>query len=80
VSASSAHTIANAEPSTVRAAASFRDRPRLTVESAVGRFIDNDDLLWASALTYTTALSIVLDLLRDDFDSRDGISDTIATQ
>jgi membrane protein len=29
------------------------------VESAIGRFIDNNDLLWASALTYTTALSIV---------------------
>jgi uncharacterized BrkB/YihY/UPF0761 family membrane protein len=58
VNASSAYTIANAEPSNVRAA-SFSDRPRLIVESAIGRFIDNDDLLWASALTYTTALSIV---------------------
>lgn len=31
----------------------------MLTEAAVGRFIDNDDLLWASALTYTTALSIV---------------------
>ncbi|HLI80187.1 MAG TPA: YhjD/YihY/BrkB family envelope integrity protein [Candidatus Binataceae bacterium] len=34
-------------------------RPRMVAEAAVGRFIDNDDLLWASALTYTSALSIV---------------------
>ena len=27
--------------------------------AVVGRFIDNNDLLWASALTYTSALSIV---------------------
>ncbi len=31
----------------------------LVAQAAVGRFIDNNDLLWASALTYTTALSIV---------------------
>jgi len=31
----------------------------MVVQAAVGRFIDNNDLLWASALTYTTALSIV---------------------
>jgi membrane protein len=35
------------------------NQPRLVVQAAVGRFIDNNDLLWASALTYTTALSIV---------------------
>jgi membrane protein len=33
--------------------------PRKIVEAAAGRFFDNNDLLWASALTYTTALSIV---------------------
>ena len=31
----------------------------MVVQAAIGRFIDNNDLLWASALTYTTALSIV---------------------
>jgi len=31
----------------------------MVVQAALGRFLDNDDLLWASALTYTTALSIV---------------------
>ena len=31
----------------------------MVAQAAVGRFIDNNDLLWASALTYTTALSIV---------------------
>jgi membrane protein len=59
VNVSSAHTIAGAQSSKMRAALSFSDRPRLIVESAIGRFIDNNDLLWASALTYTTALSIV---------------------
>jgi membrane protein len=31
----------------------------MVVQAAIGRFLDNNDLLWASALTYTTALSIV---------------------
>src|SRR6266403_273905 len=34
-------------------------RPREIVITAAGRFKDNNDLLWASALTYTSALSIV---------------------
>jgi len=59
VSIPSADTVAHAQPSRFRAAIAFSDRPRMIVEAAIGRFIDNDDLLWASALTYTTALSIV---------------------
>jgi membrane protein len=59
VSGSSASTIANARPSRFRATIDFSDHPRMVVQAAVGRFIDNNDLLWASALTYTTALSIV---------------------
>ena len=56
---SSASTVAAARPSRVRAAIDYSDRLWLVVRTAIGRFIDNDDLLWASALTYTTALSIV---------------------
>jgi membrane protein len=59
VSVSSASTVADARPSRIRAAINFSERPWLVVETAIGRFLDNDDLLWASALTYTTALSIV---------------------
>jgi len=43
----------------LRTVVSFGKRPRMVAEAAVGRFIDNDDLVWASALTYTSALSIV---------------------
>jgi membrane protein len=49
----------NTKPAGVLAAVSFLERPRLTAQAAITRFIDNNDLLWASALTYTTALSIV---------------------
>jgi membrane protein len=37
----------------------YFEPPRQIIQAAVSRFIDNNDLLWASALTYTTALSIV---------------------
>jgi membrane protein len=43
----------------LRTAIDYGKRARMVAEAAVGRFIDNDDLLWASALTYTSALSIV---------------------
>src|SRR6185437_1746468 len=43
----------------VRDAMGHLEQPMAVVRAAIGRFLDNDDLLWASALTYTTALSIV---------------------
>lgn len=59
MSVSSASTVADVKPTLYRITMRFTDHPRAVVQAAVGRFIDNDDLLWASALTYTTALSIV---------------------
>lgn len=55
----SSGSIAVARPSGICAALSYVERPRTIAQAAVSRFIDNNDLLWASALTYTTALSIV---------------------
>lgn len=45
--------------SVIGSALRYTAYPRAVVVATVGRFIDNNDLLWASALTYTTALSIV---------------------
>jgi membrane protein len=59
VSVTSASAGAPARLSRVRAAIDYSARPRILAEATIGRFLDNDDLLWASALTYTTALSIV---------------------
>src|ERR1700722_11376788 len=47
------------DTSVIRAALNYAGYPREVAQATVGRFIDNNDLLWASALTYTTALSIV---------------------
>ncbi len=58
MTASSGSDVAEASRFNIRAI-EFGKRPRMVAEAAVGRFIDNNDLLWASALTYTTALSIV---------------------
>jgi membrane protein len=52
-------SIAAARPSGIHAALNYVERPRMLVHAAAARFFDNNDLLWASALTYTTALSIV---------------------
>lgn len=59
MSAASAERIADARPSFLQVALQRSGRPRAVVQTALGRFSDNNDLLWASALTYTTALSIV---------------------
>src|SRR5579872_5356065 len=47
------------DTSVLRSALKYSEYPRQVAQTTVGRFIDNNDLLWASALTYTTALSIV---------------------
>ena len=57
--ASTAGAVEETRPSRLRATIDFSEHPRMVVQAAIGRFIDNNDLLWASALTYTTALSIV---------------------
>ena len=54
-----ASTAASNDASVIRNALKYTSYPREVVQATVGRFIDNNDLLWASALTYTTALSIV---------------------
>ena len=56
---SSASEVAEANHFNVRTVLVLTKRPRMVAEATIGRFIDNNDLLWASALTYTTALSIV---------------------
>jgi len=47
------------DTSVIRSALKYARYAREVIQATVGRFIDNNDLLWASALTYTTALSIV---------------------
>ena len=59
MSVSTSNSMVGVRPSLMRVVLMESTRPRMVVQTAVGRFIDNDDLLWASALTYTTALSIV---------------------
>jgi membrane protein len=59
VTVASAATVADDKPTLYRITLRYANRPKVVVQAAVGRFIDNNDLLWASALTYTTALSIV---------------------
>jgi membrane protein len=52
-------SVASERPSWTRSALQHTQYPREQIQAVVGRFIDNNDLLWASALTYTSALSIV---------------------
>ena len=52
-------SVAPEKRSLLRSALHYSQTPRDHVLAVVGRFIDNNDLLWASALTYTSALSIV---------------------
>jgi membrane protein len=54
-----ASTAARRTPGIIHAGLDRTEAPRKIVQAAAGRFLDNTDLLWASALTYTSALSIV---------------------